>query len=376
MKLENKIRQLINSKREENYWDFKAIPHDNKISLLHDILCMSNTLHEGNRYIIIGVSDPSKGCKIIGLTKNQLNRKSQAEIIDLLRTKKFAADIRPEIEVKTLIVEEKEIDVITIFNRPYKPYYLTEDTQYKGKAVKAYYIYTRNSDSNTPINKSADLFHVEKMWKERLGLNLTPLEKFKSLLLKPNEWFKDIGNKSYAYHRQFPEFRIEFSYPEKIVETFSYFYSNPKSFVGDAIFKYYSTTLFELEYCYVDEMRETIGYPSTGYLSINGIRNWYYYFDMSSLKGIFHYFLINGDLDLFTREEFSECILFKNKQEKDDFHSFIDVNEILFLKLKPSQSSIYTQERIEKDNADTNPNPLFSSKVKQIHEIWKEKNRP
>ena len=64
------IMNLIASKTEGQYWDFKREPHKNNESLVHDILCLANTKHDGDRFLIIGVADPSKNCEIIGLDEN------------------------------------------------------------------------------------------------------------------------------------------------------------------------------------------------------------------------------------------------------------------------------------------------------------------
>ena len=45
--LKEEILQLINSQREGDYWDFKVEPHENNASLLHDIICLANSLHIG-----------------------------------------------------------------------------------------------------------------------------------------------------------------------------------------------------------------------------------------------------------------------------------------------------------------------------------------
>ena len=97
--LQAEIKQLVATKREGQYWDFKEKHHDNKASLLHDILCLANSLHKGNKYLIFGVGDPQAGCEIKGV--EQENRKSQTDLIDFLRSKPFAGDIRPEIELRT-----------------------------------------------------------------------------------------------------------------------------------------------------------------------------------------------------------------------------------------------------------------------------------
>ena len=42
MELIQEIQNLISLKTEGDYWDFKEMWHDNKASLLHDIICMAN----------------------------------------------------------------------------------------------------------------------------------------------------------------------------------------------------------------------------------------------------------------------------------------------------------------------------------------------
>jgi len=279
MILESEIFRLIESKREGDYWDFKQDPHDNKASLLHDILSLSNSAHRGNRYLIYGVADPKEGTEIIGLTENQTNRKSQVQFIDFLRSKPFAGDCRPEVELHTIQIDGLEIDVLVIFDNPYKPYYLTEDYRERDKNVKANFIYTRTNDTNTPIDKSADIGIIEKMWRQRFGLDLSPLERMKLLLLQPQDWFKDIGNKPYSYHLDFPEFRIEFSEVHEFWEVFSSFFTNEKSYLGTATFKYHSTTLFELEYMYCDEMRIEFAVPKTAMVRLKDFENWFYYYN-------------------------------------------------------------------------------------------------
>jgi hypothetical protein len=55
---EEEIKNLIALKREGAYWDFKKEPHSNLHDLLHDIICMANSLGENDKYLILGVNDP------------------------------------------------------------------------------------------------------------------------------------------------------------------------------------------------------------------------------------------------------------------------------------------------------------------------------
>lgn len=106
--LENTIKQLIISKHEGEYWDFKVEHHSNCAELLHDILCFSNSLYQGDKYIIYGVSD---NYDIVGFNENSMRRK-QSEIIDFLRVQKFAGGFRPEVEVKNFTHSQRMADIV------------------------------------------------------------------------------------------------------------------------------------------------------------------------------------------------------------------------------------------------------------------------
>ena len=109
--LENEIAELIERKAEGSYWDFKQEWYSNNAALLHDIICMANSPANRDCYIIIGVMDKTYDICGVSLEK----RKNQQNVIDLLRQKpKWAGGYIPEVYVKTVIINEKEIDVIVI----------------------------------------------------------------------------------------------------------------------------------------------------------------------------------------------------------------------------------------------------------------------
>jgi predicted HTH transcriptional regulator len=203
--LQREIEGLIARKREGDYWDFKQCYHENKTSLLHDIICMSNNLADRDAYIIFGVVD--KTGEVVGV-ENDRNRKNQQQLVDQLKDKKFASGMRPMIELVSLSIEEHTVDVLIIKNSNHTPYFLTEDYSYdepgqsdpnKKKTVHANYIYTRICDTNTPIDMSADIDKVEYLWRKRFGIDKPILDRYKILLGTPDDWAKDLGNKDYIY---------------------------------------------------------------------------------------------------------------------------------------------------------------------------------
>lgn len=370
MDIKIEIVNLISSKREGDYWDFKEKPHENNASLLHDVLSLANSLHKGNRYLILGISDPSTDCKIVGLTKEQLNRKNQVGYIDFIRTQKFAGDIRPILELKTVKIEGYDIDVLIIFDMPLKPYYITAPYRDKDKEVKANHIYVRTHDTNTPIDKSADINLIEKMWRQRFGLDVTPLEKMKYYLTNPDQWTKDIGNSKVLFHNSFPEYTIELSDVEKFWEVYSYFFRNEKSFLGTAKFKCHQTELFELEYMYCDEMRIALPVPQSEYLHINDEDNWYHYYDLSSLEGMFLHLLTDGRYNFVSRGTGAPFLLFKDEQARKDFNKYVIENSAELKNIEPTFLGKKALKTMTQAGNESVIDPLFLDQLKQLHHSW------
>ena len=368
--LVNEISNLINSKKEGDYWDFKEVPHDNNAALLHDILCLANCAHSGSRYIIYGITDPSDGCKLIGLTDGQLNRKTQTGFIDLLRSKKIAGDLRPGLELQVIKLGQSEIDVLVIANRPFKPYYLLESYRVKDKEVRAYHIYTRTGDSNTPIDSSADIHFVEQMWRQRFGLDLQPAVRMELLLAEPENWNKDIGNQSTQFHLTSPEYKIKFSQPERFDEVFSYFFTNEKSFLGKAVFKYNTTKLFELEYMYCDEMRIVLSVPENGYFRVGAQEEWYYFYDLSQQNGRFLEFLCDHKLDFRSRGFGAPFLIFNNEADRKIFEASAIENWEKINALEAGFPGTHALKRIKQANKSYMTDPLFLDRIHQFYVEW------
>lgn len=370
--LVNEISNLIGAKKEGNYWDFKEIPHNNNAALLHDILCLANTSHSGNRYIIYGVTDPADGCRLVGLNTGQLNRKTQAGFIDLLRSKKFAGDLRPGLELQTIQLGMAELDILIIADLPYKPYYLVESYRVHDKEVRANYIYTRTGDTNTPIDKSADIHFVEQMWRQRFGLDLKPSARMELLLSEPQNWNKDIGNKSTQFHLTSPEYKIKFSQPKPFDEVFSFFFTNEKSFLGKAVFKYNTTKLFELEYVYCDEMRIVLSVPDNGYFRVGQQEEWYYYYyyDLSQLNGRFLEFLCDKKLDFKSRGFGAPFLIFNDEDDRKSFEKSTKENWDKINALEAGFPGTHALKRIKQANKSYVIDPLFMDKIHQFYVEW------
>lgn len=158
--LNKKIVDLINSHKEDFYYDFKVIPHKDKGSLLHDILCLSNNTENKEAYLIFGVEDSTY--EVVGIAPDEIKSN---DIYDFLKAQEFAGTHMPEIEIKKMYYKYRDIGVIICKSSKDVPFYLTKATKECKEKVSEYQIYTRVGDTNTAKNKHASYTDVEKLWR-------------------------------------------------------------------------------------------------------------------------------------------------------------------------------------------------------------------
>lgn len=202
MSLKSEVTYLISLRQEGGYWDFKKQWHDKKSSLLHDIICMANNLHNRNAYIIIGV-DEEENFAIVDV-KADPNRRNTQNMVTFLRDKKFAGGTRPLVHVEQICLSGKDIDVIVIENSSNTPFYLTDQFE----NVRANHIYTRIMDTNTPIDKSADINNVEYLWRKRFHIDELPIDQFSHFLKNPNDWETIHGLDMGYFYKYAPEYTL------------------------------------------------------------------------------------------------------------------------------------------------------------------------
>lgn len=166
-------------------------------------MCLANIIYDGDRFIIIGVSDDYE---IIGLSENDV-RYTQADIFNFLRTKSFAYHKIPSVKLDSILINGKELDVLTIRNEDHKPYFLTRDETKQGTTIRAGTVYSRMGDSNTPKNGSANPYEVEAMWRQRFGLDKKASERFINVLVDFKNWKYDGVCK--AFYDIDPDYTIE-----------------------------------------------------------------------------------------------------------------------------------------------------------------------
>ncbi len=193
---------LFNQDESESFDRKREFPYDN-VTLLHDILCLCNSLADGERFLVYGVANEGT---VTGVETDP-NKKNNADIHDMLSSANL--NRIPTLNVKDHKIDNHVVTVILIRNRPDKPFYLTKDKQTndKKKCLRNGVIYTRIGDTNTPMTKCAPEEMVELMWRERLGIGKPPLHRMHNLLDDSSQWVEPEEWEP-LYHKQFPEFTI------------------------------------------------------------------------------------------------------------------------------------------------------------------------
>lgn len=322
------IEKLISLKQEGSYWDFKKEWYSNekKSDLLHDIICMANNLENKDAYIIIGIDEENK--HRVSSVADDENRKNTQMLVDFLRDKKFSGGIRPIVYVETITIKDGEVDVIVVKNTYNTPYYLSE----KYRSVFANNIYTRVMDTNTPKDKSADIHHVEYLWKKRFHLISTPLERVKYYLEKSDEWvYSSLGVSSKKYYKYFPEFTIEHAYDDYRNGYEFYLFnqtdSNPSWY--EIKLYYHQTLLFSTVGAALDGGRYFTTAPFADGISLTDRHEWdisFKYFIKDSLEYTIHkfYYKPDGDEASNSYRNFMECMLvFDSEDEKEAFKRYV-----------------------------------------------------
>ena len=201
------ISTLINRRAEGTYWDFKREHHTSKTDLIHDVLCLANAKHTGDRFLIFGVDDEDFSLHPIN---EDTGRRTQADLAGLFRdnASKFFQSRFPEFYLKEIGLDGTLLDVLVIEDTPHKPYYFVE----RFEKICAHHIYTRVCDTNTPANDAAQPHEIERMWRERFSLDMPPLERAKRYLSEPDAWsplVENNGSNANFYHTTFPEFILK-----------------------------------------------------------------------------------------------------------------------------------------------------------------------
>jgi putative abi-alpha protein len=396
--LAEEITSLIDKKQEGGYWDFKLDWHDNKASLLHDIMCLANNIENRDAYLIFGVKD--KTYEICGVSED--NRLNTVNVVNFLRNKKFVGNVRPTVRVETITVEGKELDILIIENSHYTPFRLSQDFKYESKksdgkdivkTVKAHNVYTRIQDTNTPIDKTADPDKEEKLWRKRFHIDEPVHIKAMYYLESPKDWessetdwsdsyivtdeqedlnlklYRPVWNNRY-YYRYAPEYSINFtSYCSDISNEhfLCLLFPDSSGTVMDVIVKVNNQIVYNHFYVNLDGTRAKLIRPRSDAIILND-NPFGRTFTMSYIvKGSFDYmvneFLIksqnSNDIGHCIRRWKKYVIQFESEYEKSKFeeHIMSEYDDALYDQEIGNIEDIVPENKLR--DLDVNHNKLY-----------------
>ena len=334
--LRKEIISLILLCQEGSYWDFKKEWHGNKGDLLHDIICMANNISNRDAYIIIGIDEENDFCPFD--ISHDPNRKNTQKIVDFLKDKKFAGGIRPVVHVQELNYLNAVIDVVIVKNSRNTPFFLSEQFE----KVRANNIYARIMDTNTPIDKSADINYIEYLWKKRFRLDETPLEKINYYLQSPSDWV-DTGDEQEfkQFYTYCPEFTIRHDQDRSKTGYEFYLFGqvNHTPHWYTITLCYHQTALEQFQGIALDGGRCFVVAPAREYLSLRDAFNVdarYAYFVNGSLRcSLLFYFLSReSNQESYQYHTFIKSVLiFDSEDEKISFDNYVKQNQALYYKL-------------------------------------------
>jgi hypothetical protein len=253
--------------KEEQFFDYKEEWHKNKADLSRDILCLSNAAYQGDRYLIFGVSDNGEK---IGVKNTDSNRRKDHNFYNWFHL----LPLNNPLTIQLYIIEDKEnnleFDIIQISDSNHKPFFLLEDYQDSKTVVRAGVVYTRNGNTNTPHNGSAHESDIEKMWRNRFGIDLSVLERFKLLLQEKGGWDISWDASGSYHHKVFPEFQIKVNVesdcnlrdPGPWARGYIvYPYDEPPNGISEYKLYYHQTAISRVLLCHFDGAKKTIVLP-------------------------------------------------------------------------------------------------------------------
>ena len=257
------IEALVARRSEGTYWDFKRRHHANKADLIHDVLCLANAKHSGSRFLIFGVDDSDFSLHEIS---RDHDRRSQSDIAGLFRdnASKFFQSRFPDFHLAEITTRGILLDVLVIEDIPHKPYYLVE----RYEKLCPHHIYTRVCDTNTPVRDAAQPHEIERMWRERFGLDLSPLDRMKLYLTETDSWEPSnrAGENLLEHHKNFPEFTLRVTEAEEFIARNEEWtrgeVRRDNNNAGYYEIRYHQTCLARVRYVSFDDHRKSMVAPN------------------------------------------------------------------------------------------------------------------
>ncbi|KAB8033598.1 hypothetical protein [Fluviispira multicolorata] len=242
-------------------------------------------------------------------------------------------------------------------------------------------------DTNTSKISTASDAQIEKMYKERFGFYLPILDRFKYLLSNREDWEGNFEKSDTMYHKNFPEFKILRSKPEKFRgEGFScFFLAWDENHTGTLLFKHHNTVVYKCEYFWGNQLSHFFPYPKENSPDWNELYGsyYYYYFDLDSLSGkLFQLLYPNLYIEaIFENSRVLPILVFSSNNEKEEFNHYLKENKSKCLEKKSwdifAEKPLPSEKKLKEDYyMMIVANAKYLSKFYQVYGDWKRNSWP
>lgn len=304
--------------------DFKSQYPTVNSDLVFDLICLANVITKSARLLIFGISDTGQ---VLGIESDP-NRKNLENIITILRS--CRPNTIPKISLKTKIVDNHEIDIVAVEDQPQKPYFLLADYNGSGRPIRAGVVYSRDGDSNTPVNSTTPDGRIEFMYRERMGFDKTAMQRMMMYLSQTAEWKYGYNNEGlFFYHQMYPEFTIQVQnsdFREPYVEGWSIIFPDQNASRDTLQLKYHSTVLDVSYLVWLDGARLKRIQPYSYNIKIDETYYQSFYYIDGSLQHLLNEMILTAYPDIDTRAHDDLFRTFESRpvaeaQFNDDFNS-------------------------------------------------------
>lgn len=358
--IEEEIPTLIKLQREGTYWDFKQQWHSDRSELKADIICLANNIESSTSYLIFGISD--KDFSPVDISDDE-NRKTQSDIIDMLKNMQWKGGQPPFILMHSMQYENSLLDIIAIKSRPEDmPYMLS-----KGDAnIYANIILNRQGDRNSPKKQGASWREIEAIWRHHFSLGLSPLKQVQLMLRDKENWTlleRDEDDKfiEKMYYDFAPEYAVSFrkAYDRHGWEYYLPRQDSDKQIWYDIEVFYHQTKLFTTagtnlnEGLFITPAPERSYFLRSQYQTSTPFDIAYCYFIEDSIAWSLRDFYFNTDTPSNIKAEndfLSHLLLFKSEHEREAFEDFLRRNQDAITKRIDEQEKHFPQRPLTSED--------------------------
>ena len=187
-----------------------------------------------------------------------------------------------------------------------------------------------------------------------------------------DRWQFDWGNKKYAYHMDFPEFRMELEddFRQGWVPATA-FYAHPVFYMAKLNILYHNTIIYETNMWSFDEFRRYLPEAKDTVTKFK-MNYWYTYYDLSKIEGKLLKIFTHGKCNISSREaNRNQILIFKDKEDREEFEIYFEEHfEDFTDKEIQEEYQFYIQEEDRNELGGGVYSVFQVAKTAKIYEQW------